>query len=59
MTKQEFLNGKSFSLPYTYSSTTTYRADEDKKCLIQEHRTKEGRVLISDYRICITVVAIN
>lgn len=49
MTKQEFLNGKSFSLPYTYSSTTTYRADEEGKSLIKEYRTKEGKVLFSDY----------
>jgi len=48
MTKQQFLDGKSFLLPYTYSNNTTYKCDEDK-CLIREYRTKEGKVLISDY----------
>jgi len=48
MTKQQFLDGKSFSLPYTYSNTTTYKC-EDGRSLIQEYRTKEGQILISDY----------
>lgn len=48
MTKQQFLDGKSFSLPYTYSDAT-YRSDKDGRCLIQEHRTKEGELIISDY----------
>ena len=49
MTKQQFLDGKSFSLPYTYSDSTTYKCDKDCKSLIKEYRTKEGKVLISDY----------
>ena len=48
MTKQQFLDGKSFSLPYTYSDST-YRCDKDGKSLIKEYRTKEGKVIISDY----------
>jgi len=55
MTKQQFLDGKSFSLPYTYSNTTTYKC-EDGRSLIQEYRTKEGTVLISDYLMNISKI---
>jgi hypothetical protein len=48
MTKQEFLNGKSFKLNYDYSDTTTYRCDKDGKSLIQEYRTSEGKVVLED-----------
>lgn len=49
MTKQQFLDGKPFSLPYTYSNNATYKCDDENKCLVQEYRTKEGKVIVSDY----------
>ncbi len=55
MTKQQFLDGKSFSLPYTYSDCT-YRCDKRGESLLQEHRTKEGKVLISDYLMNISKI---
>lgn len=55
MTKQEFLDGKSFSLPYTYSDST-YRCGRKGECLIKEYRTKEGKVLTSDYLMNISKI---
>ena len=47
MTKQEFLSGKSFSLPYVTSSSTTYKCNSEVQYLAQEFRTKEGKVVAS------------
>jgi hypothetical protein len=49
MTKQQFLDGKSFSLPYIYSNNTTYKCGDEHNILEKEYRTKEGKVVISDY----------
>jgi hypothetical protein len=49
MTKQQFLDGKSFTLPYIYSNNTTYKCGDERNILEKEYRTKEGKVVISDY----------
>jgi hypothetical protein len=49
MTKQQFLDGKSFTLPYIYSNNNTYKCGDERNTLEKEYRTKEGKVVISDY----------
>ena len=48
MTKQQFLSGTSFSLPYG-SEGCTYKCNSEVEYLAQEFRTKNGRVLVSDH----------
>jgi hypothetical protein len=49
MTKQDFLNGKSFRVAGpTYTGAPTFKYED--KCIIQESRTTEDeRVLFSEY----------
>ena len=54
MTKQDFLNGKSFSLKGDFSSNTTYKyraIDSDLGCIEREYRMTSdvGNVLLSDH----------
>tara|TARA_R110002072_G_scaffold297231_1_gene469767 strand:- start:2180 stop:2461 length:282 start_codon:yes stop_codon:yes gene_type:complete len=51
MTKQDFLNGKSFSLDGDYSSTTTYKICHKGSSLEREYRMTSDvdSVLISDH----------
>ena len=48
MTKQEFLSGKSFYLPYG-SKENTYKCNSEVEYIAQEYRTKDGRVIVSDH----------
>ena len=53
MTKQDFLNGKSFSLKGDFSSTTTYKyraIDSDIGCIEREYRMTNdmNTILLSD-----------
>ena len=49
ITKNDLLSGKSFNLPNQVSKTDTFKLTDDGRAVIKEIRSKDGKVLFTDY----------